>query len=177
MTIAVPRPHQDEFAPFYADYIAWVPDGADAIHALNVQREQVATLLGTIAEEQAGFRYAPEKWSIKELVGHMADAERVFAYRLLRISRADETPLPGFDENAYVRMSGFGERAMIDLASDWIAVRHATVALVQGMGATMWERRGMANGRTVSARAILYIILGHVAHHCNVLHERYGLAI
>lgn len=177
MTITVPRPNADEFAPFYASYIAQVPDGADAIHGLITQRERVTNLLSAVSETEAGFRYTPDKWSIKEVVGHMADAERVFAYRLLRISRADGTPLPGFDEKAYVHMSGFDDRSLVDLASDWVAVRNATVSLARGVDATMWAHRGLANGHTVSARALLYIMLGHVAHHCHVLHERYGLAL
>ncbi len=171
----VPRPNNDEFAPFYADYIQQVSSGEDSIQELAKQRERVRHLLAGVSEVQAGFRYAPDKWSVKEVIGHMGDTERVFAYRLLRIARGDETPLPGFDEKSYVGVARFDERALADLVADWVAVRNATIVLVRGLGPTAWERRGLANGYPVSARALFYIILGHVDHHCQVLQQRYGL--
>ena len=175
MIQAVPRPNDDEFAPFYADYIARVSSGEISTQELSTQRDRVCQLLAPVSEVQGNFRYAPDKWSVKEVVGHIGDTERVFAYRLLRIARADETPLPGFDEKSYVHVARFDERALADLVADWVAVRNATIVLVRGLGPAAWERRGLANGYPVSGRALFYIILGHVDHHCQVLQERYLL--
>jgi hypothetical protein len=106
----------------------------------------------------------------------MADAERIFAYRLLRIGRADATPLPGFEENDYVPAGKFDARALADILEEWIAVRTATIALVRGLPPEAWTRSGEANGRPISARAILYVMLGHIDHHARILEERYRIA-
>jgi hypothetical protein len=169
----VQRPEPDEFAPFYASYIAKVGDVTDAAGTLREQGAAVGALLGTVSDAASRFRYAPEKWSVRELVGHVADAERVFAYRLLRVARGDETPLAGFDEQAYVREAGSDNRALDSLVADWQAARAATIAMVRGFDAAVWPRRGTANGQPVSARALLYIIVGHVEHHADVLRTRY----
>jgi DinB superfamily len=173
--LTVPRPNHDEFAPFYAAYVARMETDVDSIQQLASQRDAVVDLLKTVAETRAAFRYAPDRWSIKEVVGHVGDAERIFGYRLLRIARADETALPGFDEDAYVKAAGFDRRPLSDLLADWVTVRSATVSLVRGIEPAHWERRGSANGHPVSARALFYIMLGHVDHHCQVLKDRYGL--
>ncbi len=173
--IQIPRPLPHEHATFYASYVARVADSVDAVRDLTAQRDRVSALLSPVSNARAGFRYAEDKWSIREVIGHVADVERIFGYRLLRISRGDETPLPGFDENVYVRSSGFDGRALDELLSDWMAVRNATVGLVRGTPAASWERRGTANGHPISARALFYIIVGHVEHHCEVLQSRYGL--
>jgi hypothetical protein len=175
MTVAIQRPGPDEFAPFYADYIAEVPPGAHPVDLLATQLAELPRLLGTVQESGAAYRYAPGKWSIKEVVGHVSDAERVFAYRLLRIGRGDETPLPGFDENQYVPAGAFDARTLTDLVGEWVAIREATLALVRGLPAEAWARRGVANGRPISARALAYIIPGHVQHHLGVLRTRYGI--
>jgi uncharacterized damage-inducible protein DinB len=169
----VPRPAADEFAEFYAGYIAEVPAKADPIEQLAAQAESTQRLFAAIPEEAAAFRYAPEKWSVKELVGHLCDSERIFAYRLLRIARGDETPLAGFEENEYVNEANFDARAFADLAAEWLAIRGATLPLVAGIAAGAWERRGTANGKPISARALLYIIIGHTQHHLGVLRTRY----
>jgi hypothetical protein len=173
--LTVPRPSHDEFAPFYSAYVARIETDVDSIQQLVSQRDTVVDLLATVAETQAAFRYAPDKWSIKEVVGHIGDTERVFGYRLLRIARADETALPGFDENAYVQAAGFDRRPFVDLVADWVTVRNATLALARSIEPAHWERRGSANGYPVSARALFYIMLGHVDHHCQVLKDRYGV--
>jgi hypothetical protein len=175
VTQAVPRPNDDEFAPFYADYMPRVSSDENSIQELAIQRDRVCQLLAPVSEVQASFRYAPDKWSVKQVVGHVGDTERVFAYRLLRIARADETPLPGFDEKSYVQVARFDERPLAGLVADWVAVRNATLVLVRGLGPTAWERKGLANGYPVSVRALFYIILGHVNHHCQILQERDGL--
>jgi hypothetical protein len=172
----VTRPQPDEYAAFYAGYVARVADG-EPIRELSVQRERLRHVLLPLTESQADFRYAPGKWSVKELLGHLADTERIFAYRMLRIARADDTPLAGFEENDYVRASGVERRPFADVFDEWLAVRHATSALVRGLPEESWERRGTANGAAVSARALLFIILGHVEHHMSILAERYGLAL
>jgi hypothetical protein len=171
----VQRPEADEFAPFYASYVVKVADVTDAPRRLREQGEAMSALLGPVSEAASAFRYAPGKWSVKEVVGHMADAERVFSYRLLRIARADETPLAGFDEQSYVREAGFDRLALEDLTASFQAARAATAALVHGLDTATWQRRGTASGLPVSARALLYIILGHVEHHGEVLKTRYGI--
>ena len=174
--IAVSRPESDEFAPFYAGYIANVGPVDDAAERLLLQNNSLARQVAALSDEQAEFRYADGKWSIKEVVGHLCDAERIFAYRLLRIARGDATPLPGFEEKDYVPAGQFGRRPMADILEEWIAVRTATIALVRGLPPDAWTRRGVANGKPVSARAILYVMLGHIDHHQQLLEERYGIA-
>ena len=168
-------PRSDEFAPFYADYVARVAHLASPLDELALQRHRMIEFLGAVSEEQAGYRYAPDKWSIKALVGHLSDAERIFAYRLLRIGRGDQTPLPGWDENDYAGTADSDSRPFRDLVDEWSIVRDGTRTLVAGMPADAWTRRGTANDAAVSARALVYIVLGHVEHHRAVLEERYGL--
>lgn len=168
-------PVSDEFAPYYTRYIARVANIALPLEELVAQRARLLEFLSPLSDEQASFRYAPDKWSIKELVGHLSDVERVFAYRMLRIGRGDATPLPGFEEDDYVRAAASDRRAFAALLDDWAAVRDATVSLVAGMPADAWLRRGTASGAGISARALLFIILGHVEHHRSVLEERYGV--
>jgi len=156
--------------------MARVADVSAPIDELVAQRARMLNALSPLSDEQARYRYAPGKWSIKELVGHLADTERVFAYRLLRIGRGDATPLPGFEENDYARAGSFDARPFGDLLDEWAAVRDATTALASGLPDEAWARRGTANNHPVSARALLYIILGHVEHHRSILQERYHLA-
>jgi hypothetical protein len=168
-------PAPDEFDPYYGRYIAHAAGVTAPVDELVAQRARLLNFLSPLSDEQAMFRYAPGKWSVKELVGHLADTERIFAYRLLRIGRGDATPLPGFEENDYVPTAGADARPFGDLLGEWGTVRDATVSLVSGMPANAWMRRGTASGSGVSARALLYIILGHVEHHRGVLEERYGV--
>ena len=171
----VTRPGADESAPFYAGYIARIPVEANPVVELSAQLQTLPKLLSIVGETGAGFRYAPGKWSIKEVLGHLADAERIFGYRLLRIARADQTPLAGFEENDYVRAADFDRRSLAELIGEWELVRQATVALVKSLEPALWDRRGTASGHSVSARALLYIIPGHVLHHMEVLRTRYGV--
>lgn len=172
--ITIPRPEEGEFAPFYADYIAAVPEG-DVLALLVAQIGEADRLLGPLTDSQAAARYAPGKWSVKEVLGHLSDAERVFGYRLLRISRGDKTPLPGYEENDYVEAANFDRISWRDLLDEWKALRTATIALTRAVPAANWSMMGTANGRPVSARAIAYMIPGHMAHHLGVLRDRYGL--
>jgi hypothetical protein len=174
--MTIDRPAPDEYAPFYAGYIASV-SGNDVVSILEGQKRLFETLGRTLTDEAALHRYAPGKWSVKELLGHLADAERVFTYRLLRVSRGDETPLSGFEENAYVAAAGSDEIPLADLVGELVALRTATLHLVRGLRPDMLLRRGTANGNPVSTRALVYTVAGHVAHHLNVLSERYGVRV
>lgn len=170
----VSPPAADEYAPFYAGYVAAVRD-EDVLYVLASQPEELRGLCGSLSDEEALARYAPGKWSVKEVVGHMADVERIFAYRALRVGRGDATPLAGFDENAYVPASGSDRRPVAELLDEFDAVRAATLTLFRGMPEDAWERRGVANGAPVSMRALLYVTAGHARHHLDLLRERYRL--
>jgi len=166
------RPGADEFAPYYEKYIARVPDG-DLLALYATQLDQVHRVIGSVPESRGSHAYAPGKWSIKQVTGHLADCERVFAYRALRIARSDPTPLPGFDENAWMPSAGFDERSLSDVLGEWIAVRQASIALFGGLPSEATARRGVANDQAISVRALAYIGHGHVTHHLGVLQERY----
>ncbi len=140
---------------------------------LGTQRDEVLARLEGIAEARGDYRYAPNKWSIKEMVGHLCDTERVFAYRALRIGRGDTTPLPSFDDQAYVAEVRAGDRTLADLAAEWGEVRRATIALFRNLPAEAWHRRGTASDQPISVRALAYVIAGHVRHHLQFLEERY----
>lgn len=171
----IARPGSDEFAAFYAGYVSRVPDDRVRDH-LAAQLKDTVALLTRVKPDREGFRYAPGKWSIREVTGHLSDTERVMSYRLLRIARHDTTPLPGFDENAWVPPADFESRRLKDLIAEFQAVRTATLALLDGLPASAMDRRGEASGKPISARALAYIITGHELHHVAVLRERYGVA-
>jgi uncharacterized damage-inducible protein DinB len=171
---SVGRPAKDEYSQPFARYVERVPDGALLGH-LERQAEDTAAVLGALSEERAGYRYAPDKWSVKQLVGHLTDAERIFSYRLLRFARNDATALPGFDENPYVEAAEFDRRTLADLLAELACVREATVRLLRGLPAEAETRRGVASGGTLSVRALAYVIAGHELHHREVLRTRYGI--
>ncbi len=173
-TLRLPRPAPDEAAHYYQTYIAEV-GGENIGEQLVEQLSQVERLYSDLDDTAALARYAPGKWSPKEILGHLSDAERIFGYRLLRISRGDSTPLPGFDQNPYVAAGRFDERPLADLMSEFRAIRLSTLALASGIPSRAWTERGVASDNSVTARALLYIIVGHVAHHLLVLRTRYGL--
>ena len=166
------KPGSGEFTPYYQSYIDEVPSG-DVVATLEAQRKETAALLAGAAAAKADFRYAPGKWSVKEIVGHVADAERVFAYRALRFARGDATPLPGFNENAWVPAGNFGARTLADLATELAAVRDGTLALARSLDDAAAAGRGTANGKEISVRALVWITAGHERHHLRVLRERY----
>src|SRR5271163_3606162 len=138
------KPETTEYAAFYETYVSLVPS-ADILNLLEAQRLQMTQLLTACSERDGNFRYAPEKWSVKEVIGHLADCERIFTYRALRIARGDATPLSGFEQDDYVRTSGSGRRQLADLIEDYIAVRRATVSLFRNLDEAAWTRRGVAN--------------------------------
>lgn len=168
------RPGADEYAPFYASYIAGVPEG-DILDLLARQAEETQALLSPLAPERASYRYAPDKWSVTEVAGHLCDAERIFSYRALRFARGDETPLPGFDEAAYVPQAGFERRGLPDVLAELRALRQSTLCLFRGLDDAAGLRRGVANGNPMSTRAAAYVIAGHERHHVGVLRTRYGI--
>jgi hypothetical protein len=166
------RPAPTEYAPYYERYVSLVPAG-DVVETLERQRAETASLLGGLTEEQGDARYAPGKWSAKELVGHLADTERILSYRLLRIARGDRTPIEGFDQDPYVANSNAAARTVASLAEEFGHVRAATLALVRGLDDAAWSRTGVANENEVTVRALAHIIAGHEAHHIGILRERY----
>jgi len=166
------RPSAEEFAPFYAGYVAAVPSG-DVTRTLAEHAEAFLARLKGLSDEQAMFAYAPGKWSVKEVICHITDAERIFTYRLLRIARGDATPLASFDENAYAVESAANDRALDTLLGEFAAVRGATLALLRWIPEAAWTRRGTASGKEISVRALAWITAGHALHHANVLAERY----
>ena len=170
------RPDASEYTPYYERYIALVP-GDNVIVALETQRLHMVQVLSARSEREGNFRYGPEKWSVKEVVGHLADSERVFAYRAMRIARGDRTPLSGFEQDDYVRSGGFGERRLTDLAEEFAAVRSGSIALFRSLNEPAWSRRGVANNNEVSVRALAFITAGHELHHQRILEERYFAAI
>lgn len=169
-------PAADLYAPSMAEYVARVGD----LDPIVLARGQIARLeagLAGLSENRARYRYAPDKWSIKEVIGHVGDTERVFAYRLLRVARGDTTPLPGFDQDAYVETGAFDERALSDLLEELKAVRSATLRLIESISPDIWGRTAPVSGALTSAKALLYMIAGHMEHHLVLLGERYGVGL
>jgi uncharacterized damage-inducible protein DinB len=173
--MTINRPDPSEFAPFYAGYIGKVPDSGPG----PLLNDQIGDLekLRALPEETANHAYADGKWTVKELIGHLADAERVFSYRLTRIARGDQTPLAGFDENAWAKTAPHARRRIGAVVDEMIAIRRATLALVDSLDETTIGNVGLANNSQVSARAICWIMAGHARHHLDVLREKYGVAI
>ena len=169
---AITRPVGGEYAPYYEKYIALVPEG-DIVATLGQQLETTLELLEGIDESQANKRYAADKWSIKEVVGHLIDSERVFVYRAMRFARNDQTPLPGFEQDDYVRHAKFDDRQLAYLAQEFEYVRRGTIQLFKSLSDEAWARRGTANDNEVSVRALAYIMAGHEAHHVQVLKTKY----
>ena len=168
------RPQADEYVGYFGRYIDPVPDG-DIVRLLESQGNETQKMLASIGEEKGAYRYGPDKWSIKQVVGHIADAERVFAYRLLAIARGEKQSLPGFEENEYMETANFDARTLADLAADLAATRNATLALVRSLDDAAWDRRGLANNNRISARALAWVTAGHERHHVKILRERYGI--
>lgn len=170
----VGRPEPDEIPSHYVGYIKRVPE-LDPVVVCAEQIEVTTERLRGLSDSDAMYRYEPGKWSIKEVVGHLADTERIMAYRALCIARGDTTPLPSFDEKAYVPVAKFDNRPLADLVSDLRAARAATLALLRTFDAEAWRRRGTASGKAVSVRALGFMIPGHERHHVEILRTRYGV--
>ncbi len=166
------KPAPDEHADYYGLYISQVPEG-DIIERLATQIEETDTLLRHLPEEVQTYRYAPGKWSLREVVGHLADVERVFAVRALAFARKDPAHRPSFEQDDYAAASNAHRRPMGDLLDEYRAVRAATVALFRGLEDEAWGRRGIASGYEFSVRALPWIIAGHELHHRRIIGERY----
>jgi hypothetical protein len=173
---SIRRPQAGEYASYYEKYISLIP-GDDILGTLETQRLQMGQLLAPRTERDGNFRYAPDKWTVKEVIGHLADTERIFMYRALRISRGDQTPIEGFEQDDYVRNGKFNERTLAELAEEFAQVRGATLALLGGLSEEDWLRRGVANKNEVTVRALAYMTAGHELHHRRILEERYFPAI
>ena len=170
----IEKPSESEYAPFYAGYIARIP-AVDVLEILESQSSELRGLASAASPELEVYRYAPGKWSVREVFGHLIDGERVFGYRAFRIGRGDQTPLPGFDENEYVAASGYHHRDLTSLTEEFALVRAANLAVFHSLAGDGWRRLGTANGHPVSVRALAFIMAGHVSHHLALLGERYGL--
>jgi DinB superfamily len=173
--LAVGPPEAGEYAPYYGRYISLVP-GADLLQALDTQRRQTMLLLCGRDEADGDIRYEPGKWSVREVLGHLCDTERIMAYRALRIARGDRTPIEGYEQDDYVRNSPTANRALPELIDDYLAVRRATMTLFRNFDESAWERRGVANKCEISVRALGYVIAGHELHHRRLLEEKYFAA-
>ena len=166
------RPASTEYAQAYASYVALVPED-DILGAIEQQSSVTQRLLASLDESKAAYRYAETKWSVKEVIGHFIDAERIFAYRALAFARGETQPLPGFEEDDYVRNANFDSWRLGDLSEHYALVRRATIVLFRNFPEEAWERSGTASDYPITVRAIAWIIVGHERHHVKVLRERY----
>ncbi len=173
MTLTITEPTKEEYAPFYAGYVERAVQQENLYAALSLQIDAIRNALDSLTEAQARFKPGPEEWSIKEVIGHLIDGERVFSYRLLRISRQDATPLPGFEQDDFVRTAGFDRIPLVDLLNEFELLRRANILAIRHMSDEAVDCRGTASGATVSARALIYIMVGHVDHHMQSLQEVY----
>ena len=170
--MGIHRPDASEYPSSHAAYVQEAPEG-DILAALRRQSEEIQDMLGALPLAMGGHRYGPGKWSIRELVGHLNDAEKCFEHRAYRFSRGDASPLPGFDEDAYVAAGRSELRSLLDLTAEFAHLRAATLATFTHLAPEAWDRRGIANGKGVSVRALAFVIAGHAAHHMRILRERY----
>lgn len=166
------KPLRDEYPAYYENYIGLVPDG-ELTDILNTQIQDMITLFSSVDETQANYRYAENKWTLKEVIGHITDTERIMSYRLLRIARGDQTPLSGYDDEQYVREASFHSRSLSDLLEELVVVRYSTVSLIKGLNENTWPRIGIANNGEITVRALAYIIAGHELHHVKIIKESY----
>jgi len=172
LTAAIHRPDPSEYDPYYERYISLVQTD-DMAATLQKQAQETRDLLANLTAERSEFRYAPKKWSVKEVLGHVNDTERIMSYRVLRIARGDQTPIEGFEQDDYVAGGKFARRTMDDLLQEFLTIRNATIQLIRHLDPEAAERRGTANQKQISARALIYVIAGHELHHRRVLQEKY----
>lgn len=170
--LTIARPEPGEYNPYYERYISLVP-GSDILTTLEAQRRQTMLLLSGRDEADGDLRYAPDKWTAKEVLGHVCDTERIMAYRALRIARGDQTPIEGFEQDDYVKNGPARRMPMAEIVEDYIAVRRATLTLFRNLDEAAWMRRGVANKNEVTVRAVAYLIAGHEMHHRRILEEKY----
>ena len=172
LATSINRPAPSEYDPYYERYISLVSTH-DIVATLRQQVEDTRAFLRSLTEQQGDFRYAPGKWSVKEVLGHMSDTERIMSYRAMRIARGDKTPIEGFEQDDYVPNGKFGRRTIADLLDEFATIRNATVHLFRNLDAEDSERGGIANNKEITARALAYLIAGHELHHRRILQEKY----
>jgi len=172
MPTTLERPKPGEYDPYYDRYISLIP-GNDIIATFANQIPKTVALLSTRTEQDGDLRYAPGKWSVKEALGHMIDTERIMSYRALRIARNDHTPIEGFEQDDYVREGPHSGILLADLVEEFKTVRAATLAFFRNLGPADWSRRGTANTKEITVRALAFVIAGHEVHHRQILEERY----
>jgi uncharacterized damage-inducible protein DinB len=166
------RPQSNDYAAYYSTYISKV-EGDTIKEVIKKYSEPLLQFYTSLPEDKADYRYADGKWTVKELLLHIIDAERIFSYRALRIARKDKTPLPGFDENAYTPASKASDRTLQSLEDEFAAVRKATDIMISTFDEEQLSQRGTASDQPVTVNAIAFIMFGHMIHHKQVLEERY----
>jgi hypothetical protein len=171
-SISPERPKPGEYKPYFDRYISLIP-GNDVVGTLEKQLPKTVALLSARSDEDGNLRYAPDKWTVKDIVGHMNDTERIMAYRALRIARNDQTPLAGFEQDDYVKGGPFADLRLADLVEEFKIVRAGSLALFRHLRGSDWTRRGTVDGKEITVRALAYIIAGHELHHRHFLEERY----
>jgi hypothetical protein len=170
----IERPAAGEYAPYFERYVGRVPEG-DVLPVLERQRAELRRVFDSLPEERGGFRYAPGKWTVRELLGHVIDTERIFAYRALCIARGETAALPGFEQDPYVANAGHDRWTLAELLEDFDTVRRSNLALLTHLDEEAVRRVGTSSGHPTSVRAIAYILAGHLRHHLGVLAEKYGI--
>ena len=171
--LTISRPGTDEYSPGFASYVGRIGDDEDIVGVLSDQLDGVLDRFERVPASRGDYRYAAGKWSLKEVIGHLADTERVFAYRALRIARGDTIPLPSFDDQAWVAEMGAGDRTLADIVEEFGIVRQASLALFRHLPTAAWMRRGIASEHPASVRALAYVVAGHARHHLEVVEARY----
>lgn len=171
----IPKPQPNEYNPYFDRYISLIPEG-DVLTLLQTQVQETVQMLSRVPEAHAGFRYAADKWSIKEAVGHMCDTERIMAYRALRVGRGDTKPLPGFEQDDYIKTANFEQRSLEDLTREFAMIRQTTLVLFRNFEEAALMRMGTASDAPISVRALIYIVAGHERHHVRIFKEKYQLS-
>ncbi len=166
-------PHSGQLSEYYQTYLKYVNANDDLMELIRTQKDETVKFLSAISEDKASSAYAPGKWMLKEVVGHVCDTERIMCYRALRISRADKTPMEGFDENTYTPASNYKSRSLKNISEEMRTVREATITLLENFDPEMIEMKGIANNNEISVRAIVFMIYAHQKHHMKVISERY----
>jgi len=170
----ITRPLTITYPPYYSKYIQLVPETSPTETLLH-QMQAVIQLFNSLTQTQLLFKYAPEKWSVKDVLQHIMDCERVFAYRMLRMARFDGTNCAGFEENDYAKNAGADNRNVVEMLDEYKAIRNGSIALIKSLNTQQLDFIGSANNMQITARALVFIMAGHEKHHLNILHERYGI--
>ncbi len=166
------RPNKTEYAAYYETYVSLVQE-SDIVSAMRNQADELREIFSQMSDEKGLYRYAEGKWTIKELLGHLIDGERVFAYRALRFARADKTELPGFDQDPYIENANFNDVKLSDLLEEMLSLRNANILFFNNLSNEAWSRTGVASDNEISVRAIAFIMVGHIRHHVKILKEKY----